>query len=173
MTHEWRHAFTPEEIAALKLSDLQWYFLVDWFEVTGKGREARTKHFEGIQTPIGVIEKTLWQQTVETIIVRDGEQDMQAHLQEWYKECAGWTDPLDPLGAHVRHLYDDEKWVDYIPFNRKYRPQLLAGRKFPVIRTVCCSKECHVTWPQIQSGYTRCAYCGRFGENEVIGESEL
>ena len=44
------------------------------------------------------------------------------------------------LELHADRIFDNEAWVDFLKFNRKYRPEVAAATKVVYIRTECCSK---------------------------------
>ncbi|MFR6041929.1 MAG: hypothetical protein ACLUHL_11220 [Dysosmobacter welbionis] len=62
-------------------------------------------------------------------------------------------------------LQDWPEWVDYIPFNRKYRPQVLEQAHIVTVFNACCGKPGEVTQEQIDRawrGQIACPCCGRW-----------
>ena len=47
----------------------------------------------------------------------------------------------EALDLHSHRIFDSEGWIDYIPFNRRFRPEGVEGRRFPKIRVDCCNRE--------------------------------
>lgn len=64
-------------------------------------------------------------------------------------------------------------WIDYIPFNRRFRPEVVEGRRFPKIRVDCCNREIsEVTEESLRRDMAPCPGCGAFRSYEVIERPE-
>ena len=87
---------------------------------------------KGVMTEIGDIEENVWMQVVEYLIERDGETALFNNLYAWVKETYKWNWKNEHslkeyiLELHSRRIFDDTKWVDYIAFNRQYRPEIIT-----------------------------------------------
>jgi len=55
------------------------------------------------------------------------------------------------LELHADRIFDNEAWVDFLKFNRKYRPEVAAATKVVYIRTECCSKPGAIPRTQLDS----------------------
>ena len=66
---------------------------------------------------------------------------------------------------HVARLFDNPLWADYVPFNRKYRPDALKAAHLVTVINECCKKPGEVTQEQIDhalNGTIACPCCGRW-----------
>ena len=82
------------------------------------------------------------------------------------------------LELHADRIFDNEAWVDFLKFNRKYRPEVAAATKVVYIRTECCSKPGAI--PQTQLGSSKriddrvcCPHCGRWTHYEIMTTLEM
>lgn len=74
---------------------------------------------------------------------------------------------------HSHRIFDSEGWIDYIPFNRRFRPEVVEGRRFPKIRVDCCNREIsEVTEESLRRDMAPCPGCGAFRSYEVIERPE-
>lgn len=131
-----------------------------------------TRTRSGVSTPIGDIEENVWYQVAKALIQRAGEEALFQQMKEWCKEQIGWLrtpKEVEHYAAelHVSRIFDNPEWVDFIPFNAKFRPDALVGVETVVVQTECCKKDGAVTRAQIENAYggrVCCPYCGRFSE---------
>ena len=84
----------------------------------------------GVMTKIGDIEEKVWIQYAEELIRRYDEETLFKQLKSWYKETIHWLkDEKDlhrySLECFVARIFDNPNWVDYMAFNRRYRPEVL------------------------------------------------
>ena len=73
------------------------------------------------------------------------------------------------LELHADRIFDNEAWVDFLKFNRKYRPEVAAATKVVYIRTECCSKPGAIPQTQLDSRIDDrvcCPHCGRWTHYE-------
>lgn len=91
-------------------------------------QEKKSRYRNGVMTEIGDIEESVWRQAVEYVIRRDNETELHKNLRAWLKDISpGWfkTDKdltQYALELHSIRIFDNPKWVYYIAFNKKYRP---------------------------------------------------
>ena len=67
-------------------------------------------------------------------------------------------------------------WVDFLKFNRKYRPEVAAATKVVYIRTECCSKPGAIPQTQLDSRIDDrvcCPHCGRWTHYEIMTTLEM
>ena len=101
--------------------------------VSDRGHDKKYGYRHGVETPIGDIEEKLWCEVMKELIIKNGEKELFDKLAEWYKD--------DPIGGKTKfeqefytlqcfsyRIFDNTAWVDYIPFNAKHRPEILATR---------------------------------------------
>ena len=169
---------TQLNLDELTLDDFRFKYSTGQDTSTEKGRDKKHSYRHGVQTPIGDVEAKLWCRVMEMLIERAGEQELQTHLREWYKDQ---QDPMIPyknsraLQVHSMRIFDDEEWVDYIPFNQKYRPELVKDKKFVRIISQCCGKPGEVTQAQIDKaskGCVCCPHCGYWSEFTLVSEDK-
>ena len=87
------------------------------YTISGSGKNRVTGYRTGVMTNIGDIEVSQWERLVHELISRNQEEELYAHLCQWIKETALWL--------HADRIFDNPKWRDYIPFNQKYRPDII------------------------------------------------
>lgn len=85
----------------------------------------------GVMTEIGDIKESVWVQLIEYLIQRDNETELFNQLLEWLKDNYHWPKGDDErrryaLELHAARIFDRTEWVDYIAFNKKYRPEILS-----------------------------------------------
>lgn len=95
---------------------------------TGRTREWGYNDF--VMTAQGEIEINQWRQKVLNLITEAGEEDLQRALNAWVQEHYGWCDTdlkamHEAIQLHASRIFDDPLWVDFIPFNERYRPEVL------------------------------------------------
>lgn len=159
---------------------------VSTYKVGSDGRKHRDKFIYrlGVQTNVGDIREDAWLQLTERMIYREYEGWLLDSLDEWYSEH-GWQVHIktyqnnrdkkadihkSALHAVISRLYDNEGWVDYIPFNKKYRPSALEGKVFLNIIPSCCNKPGQVS-PKVNhyGGRYPCPHCGGWAIAEILG----
>ena len=93
---------------------------------------------------------------VRELIGRKGEQHLYEQLLEYLTEhnyTKSTKSQLErkALELHADRIFDNEAWVDFLKFNRKYRPEVAAATKVVYIRTECCSKPGAIPQTQLDS----------------------
>lgn len=81
-------------------------------------------------TAVGDIEKSVWQQVVRTLIIRENETELFENLKCWLKDSKmTFRDDNEledyALDLHATRIFDRPEWVGYVDFNTKYRPRIL------------------------------------------------
>lgn len=122
------------DLDTITFSDIHWRYGTFWPYSTGSGRDK--KHFSrsGVATPIGDIQEDLWYQVAEHIAKREGEEWLVDALTQWNKEHNYMKESpselrKDALQSYSHRLYDNPRWVDFIPFNRRFRPEVLESAR--------------------------------------------
>lgn len=144
-------------------------------ETEGKKRIVKFDYRKGYLTPIGDIDREVWQQIAEKLIVRNYEGWITDNLQEWYiahttnhsGEDISWQLALK---AHIHREFDRPGWIYYIAWNRLYRPGELAGKLFPTVVAACCEKPGETTAELLRMErrelYGYCPHC--FSRTKLI-----
>lgn len=101
------------------------------FHISGSGRDKKTGYRVGVQTKIGDIEKDEWISLVRRLIAREGEEGLFAALLKWVTENVLWERTEEgreyyTLQLYSSRIFEDEKWVGYPDFHRKYLPNFKA-----------------------------------------------
>lgn len=123
----------------------------------------------------GEIERQQWQGMVRELIRETGEEELFQYLLEWTRERILWLKTEKErenyaLELHTSRIFDDEDWVGFVPFNRKYRPERFASAGLASVTTECCGKECITTLTQLKNGngVVCCPFCGRFSAYKMM-----
>ena len=103
------------------------------FIVSGTGRDRKYGYRHGCMTQIGDIEFSQWKEIVQYLIERDGEQQLQKDLFGWVKDTCTWLHTQEEqeeysLSLHASRIFDCKEWIDYVEFNKLYRPDVLMGK---------------------------------------------
>ena len=91
--------------------------------------EKRDIYRHGVATELGDIEVSLWQRLVQLLIEKESEMELFLQLKQWLGERCVWcqTDKEELLHYTLKlfaaRMFDNPEWVDYIQFNRRYRPE--------------------------------------------------
>ena len=140
-----------------------------------EGRKLRKEYAyrRGVQTAIGDIEENVWRKLAEALIKQTGETEFFNRFCK-YLEHSRPNHSRTPqekrhyaLELFIARIYDNLKWVDFIPFNRIYRPDVLAQADLIWVITECCQTPGEITRQlydanrQIYSERVTCPQCGR------------
>ena len=163
------------DFSKLEFEDLQWQYGVFQSTSTGSGREKRHGSWIGVRTELGEIEVKVWCQAAEKLIREKGEQELLGYLTQWCSERNILKESADrirkrALQLHVDRIFDNPRWVDFVPFNRRYRPDVLNTAHLVTVVNECCQKPGVVTQEQIDAaceGAIACPCCGRWSHFEV------
>ena len=118
------------DLDTITFSDIHWRYGTFQPYSTGSGRDKKYFSRSGVATPIGDIQEDLWYQVAEHIAKREGEEWLVDALTQWDKEHNYMKESpselrKDALQSYSHSLYDNPRWVDFIPFNRQFRPEVL------------------------------------------------
>lgn len=130
----------------------------------------------GVQTAIGDVLEKVWCEAVERIALREYESWIVDCLEEDFKRnpCPDTRRKArrEALILYASRMFEDEMWVGYIPFNRKYCPDAIKEKHFVTVIAECCNKPGEVTCARFDSGDTICPVCGRSIKVTEINEQE-
>lgn len=148
------------------------------YTISGSGRDRKTGYRVGVMTKLGDIEEGEWKDLVKLIVEMNGQQQLFANLMEWTHTMVPWIQTKADAEEYTLQLfsaeiYDDAEWVDFIPFNRKYRPEILQKMKLQTVRTEECAHTGVVTPVQIRranriDSRISCPCCGKFAHFKKI-----
>ena len=164
-------------VAELKIEDVRFmYGTGRAIYISGTGRDKVYDYRNGCMTKIGDIEEGEWISLMKFLIARDGEQDLFNQLLAWETEhnfCDSDKKTLerDTLIRYSMRLFDNVKWVDFVRFNQRYRPEELTKAVLVDIVTDCCGTtdvqtvELINEWPKVT-----CPRCGTYTTFKKKGE---
>lgn len=105
------------------------------YRTAGKDRHGYKKYIYryGVETVLGDIERSLWQKLIYRLIVQHNEMALFNHLKVWYSKTAYFLRNKAELEQYTlecfsNRIFDNPEWVDYIPFNQEYRPEILNNQ---------------------------------------------
>lgn len=147
--------------------------------IDGSRREKNWYYRTGIQTNLGDIEISVWVELAERLIKKENGEKLFAWISEWVKDTntvKSYTAKdlyKEALENYMMSLPDDKEWCDYIPFNRKYRPELLEDPALITVITECCNTPCKAVPEQIKiqfenEQYIPCSICGRLSKFKAV-----
>ena len=142
------------DMERLSFEDIRWRYGVFHPTSTGAGRDKQYSAWIGVQTSLGEIEKGVWYQAAEALIQKAGEQKLLEALTDWesrhnYAKDSARTVRHKALQLHISRIFDNPRWVNFIPFNREYRPEVLEHANLVTVINECCGKPGEVTQEQI------------------------
>ena len=115
-------------------------------------------------------------QAAEALIQKAGEQKLLEALTDWesrhnYAKDSARTVRHKALQLHISRIFDNPRWVNFIPFNREYRPEVLEHASLVTVINECCGKPGEVTQEQIDgacTGTVACPHCGRWSSFSIV-----
>ena len=164
-------------VAELKIEDIRFmYGTGRAIYISGTGRDKVYDYRNGCMTKIGDIEEGEWLSLMRFLIERDGELELFKQLLAWEKEhdfCDSDRKTLerDTLIRHSMRLFDNVKWVDFVRFNQRYRPEELTKAVLVDIVTDCCGTTDVQTVELINEwSKVTCPRCGTYTTFKKKGE---
>ena len=151
------------------------------YTISGTGRDRIVRYRSGVQCNLGDIEVGEWRSMVHAAIEQAGEQELFHQLLTHMKEhdYTGSTKAQlenEALELHASRIFDDPLWVDFIPFNKQYRPDVLAATKQVLVVPECCEKAGYMTEARYRDctlqGENFCPHCGRWKKIRLSIEPE-
>ncbi len=142
----------------------------------GDGRNKEYAYRDGVKTPIGDIELSLWEEVARALI--SDKFNLAAEYdacEEWARRNAPWlkTDrdrDVYALDMVVSRLTENALWVEFVPFNAKYFPERLNTVPTVLVTLDCCMLPGEATAARVDydtangSGKTHCPLCGRWAK---------
>ena len=148
------------------------------YTISGKGRDRVTGYRVGMMCNLGDIEVTQWCEMVRNLIVQTGEQELHqqliTHMKEHYfvKQSKAEFEQ-QALELHAARIFDNQLWVDFIPFNKRFRPEVLRAVKLIPVMPECCKKVGYLTdaryrerTPPQEENF--CPHCGRWTKISLV-----
>lgn len=164
---------------ALTYDDIECRYGTGRDQVTGTGRNKCHQYRIGIMTKLGDIEKEEWKKVVYAMIIRDGESELFDALKYWLRRNNRWLKTEEEIESFTLNqfssrIFDNELWVSFIPFNKRFRPHILSATNIVTVETVCGHRG-EVTRSQIdqeagkgENARICCPECGRYVSFSVV-----
>lgn len=164
------------DLATVTYAEMEWKYGTGVGITTGQGAYKKHSYRSGAMAELGDIEEHIWYAAMEYIIQREKEESLLNALIEWERKHGFSRNEKErrqeALVKHSMRLFDRQEWVGYIPFNRKYRPEVLAQADIRHAIFDCCDMAGEVTQAQIDRAYIgtiSCPHCGCWSTFTVLG----
>ena len=149
------------------------------YVVSGTGRNRIYGYRTGVMCQLGDIERSDWIQMVKDVIHRSGEQKLYEQLLQYLKDHNYTKESkseleFKALELHADRIFDNELWVNYVKFNSKYRPEIVASTRLIHIMPECCKKPGYLTQARYKenASYNCCPHRGRWTVISLAKEEE-
>ena len=148
------------------------------YTISGKGRDRVMGYRVGMMCDLGDIEAGEWCEKVRNLIVRTGEQELHqqliTHMKEHYflKQTKAEFEQ-QALELHAARIFDNPLWVDFTPFNKRFRPEVLRTVKLVSVMPECCKKAGLITDARYRErnppgDENYCPHCGRWTKISLV-----
>lgn len=136
----------------------------------GSGRNKKSWYRTGVMTKIGDIRLDVWIQAAQALIAKNDDEDLLSAVMEYRENDYSIpmhkdTKLVECLKDVLSRLVDNPEWIGFVPFNSKYRPELMKQVEIVKIFPACCNKWCDIPEAQILSSYdgrVHCPLCGAY-----------
>lgn len=170
MTTKQINSLSEVSLADITFEDIRWHYGTGIRISDGVGRNKTYRSRNGVMTKLGDIEERLWYELAESLIKRAGEEPLLNSLIEWrsdhnYAKNTPSQVRRDALHHHANRIFDDPRWVGFVRFNRKYRPERLENVNLITVINECCGMPGEITQEQLTAVYNdtvACPHCGRW-----------
>ena len=177
MKHEDYKLPGGRDLSTITFEDIRWQCGVFRCNSTGAGRDKKYFPWRGAKTKLGEFEERNWCQLAEAVIEHAGETDLLKQLIQWcsehnYTGASAAEIRREALQLHTRRIFDNPQWVGYLPFNKRYRPEIWDAANIVFVRMECCPEPGAVTQEQIDRSYMgqiACPHCGRWNTFTILG----
>lgn len=153
------------------------------YVISGEGRNRVYGYRTGVQCNLGDIEQKEWCQMVRDLIQREDEQKLYQQLLQHLKDHNYAKESIKELEfkalqLHASRIFDNEAWVDFLKFNRKYRPEIASSARLVWIVPECCKSPGEVTQTMLDShkhidNRACCPHCGRWVRFKFYTTTEM
>ena len=145
------------------------------YMISGTDRYKTTGYRQGVMCKLGDLDQTEWIRLMHELIERTGEQMLYQQLLQWYTEHNYARDTpaalkMEALQAHSHRLFDSERWVFFVDFNRRFRPEALKQAALVLVQCDCCAAPGITTQALLNQldGTTCCPVCKRWSSYQRI-----
>lgn len=140
------------------------------------------RYRKGVQTPIGDISESVWYELAIKLVYKSQDGWLLDDLEEFYKMhgaqryIATYTEIIkereavkSAIYSAVQKHYDQMDWWGYLPFNWRYRPKELEGKRFPLIVYPYCGHVEQVSF--VRDHRCACPKCKTVSEPYIDREA--
>ena len=130
----------------------------------------------GKQTDLGDLEISLWKRLIKKAIEESGEMELFHHLLAWelqhnFAKRSKEDVEENAMDLFAGRIFDNPLWVDFVPFNRKYRPAYLVTVDMVTVVNDCCKKPYQIPRERLEHILGKdscCEHCGRHSQFEIM-----
>ena len=147
-------------------------------QLRGDGIRKEYAFRNGVVTAIGDIEEGLWMRIMKCLVhEKYHEGKLYGQVLEYISDCIPWARTaaereFRALEMMADRLFDNETWVDFLRFNRKYRPDRLSEVQTVKINPECCRHPGEITKARYEADNSAenaaserasfCPWCGKW-----------
>lgn len=163
----------------IKLPQLAVHYSTFRVRRAGEDRLGKRKYNNriGKQTDLGDLEIQLWRKLVAEAIEKSGQKQLYNHLLAWikihdYAHLSKEEREDHAMELFTYEIFNEPLWVDFIPFNRKYRPEYLDTVDLVTVVNPCCRKPYQIARKMYEAYLGKeccCEYCGRYTPFRIVG----
>ena len=155
-------------MSEVSYSDLRCHFQTGRsYVISGTGRNRIYGYRNGVQCNLGDLDRPEWCNLVHDVIHRECELELYHQLLQHLKDHNYARESnaqleFKALELHAARIFDNPDWVDFLEFNRKYRPEVAASTRLILILPACCQKPGHITGSRYDKNQSEnfCPLCG-------------
>ena len=147
--------------------------------ISGTGRNKITGYRQGVMCKLGDLDQAEWIRLMQELIERAGEQMLYQQLLQWYTEHNYTRDTpaalkMEALQAHSHRLFDSERWVFFVDFNKRFRPEVLKHAALFLVQCECCAAPGMTTQALLNQsdGTTCCPVCKRWSPFHIVHDAK-
>ena len=149
------------------------------YVVSGEGRNRVYGYRNGVQCALGDLERSQWCELAIDLIQRKGELELYKQLLQYlkdhnYAKASNKELEYHALELHMDRIFDNELWVDFLPFNQKYRPDFLPATRLILILPDCCKTAGYITQARYEKNinFNYCPHCKRWTKISLAEEED-
>lgn len=143
--------------------------------ISGTDRYKTTGYRHGVMCKLGDLDHSEWTHLMHELIDRTGEQMLYQQLLQWYTEHNYARDTpsaleIEALQAHSHRLFDCERWVFFVDFNKRFRPEALKHAALVNVQCDCCAVPGVTTQALLNqsNGTTCCPVCKSWSPYQLL-----
>lgn len=139
------------------------------FVVSGTGRNRVYGYRNGVRCALGDIERSEWCDMAKELIQSSDEVGLHNQLLEFlternYAKQSKTELAFEALVLHMSRIFDNKLWVGFLPFNQRFRPEIVRAAKIVTVIPECCGEPGVITEQRfcVNSKENYCPHCGKW-----------